>query len=622
MTLSKRLSIFFLFISLIPLLTVGAIAYISGRQTIQTQAINHLYSTNILKQAELDAWLQEKAAFLELSANSHYVKTHLPENMLINDDFPQLGMEKKNQLRRDFFAPYLKNGGFFELFIMEPAKGSVIVSSDQTQEGKIKKDRPFFREGKTRTSIQNVYYSMSIREPAITISAPLKSLDGKLMGVLAARVDISTLSNIISRRSSMLKTEDTYLVNKFNFFITEPLFGENYALKKTIHTEGVALALEKSEGFAFYEDYRGTPVIGAYRWVPDKELAIITEVDQREAYAPIYRLRKTIAFFGLVIAFAAAFLGLTFARTITRPLAKLAQSAGVMGKGDLETEIALSAQGEIGSLARSLDQMRKELKSTLVSKDKLEREATRRRAAMADLKRSNKELEQFAYVASHDLQEPLRMVASYTQLLAQRYEGQLDEKAQKYISYAVEGATRMQHLVNDLLQLSRVGTRGAPFEPTDCNEVVQQVLKGLKRTIAETKAGVVIDDLPVVQADAIQLGQVFQNLLGNAVKFRGEAPPQVRITAEKQNEAWVFQVRDNGIGIDPKFHERIFTIFQRLHERGKYDGTGIGLAIAKKIVERHGGRIWIESQEGKGARFFFSIPERDQNKEHIHGQQG
>lgn len=622
MTLSKRLSIFFLFISLIPLLTVGAIAYISGRQTIQTQAINHLYSTNILKQAELDAWLHEKTAFLELAANSHYVKSRFPENMLLNGELHQLGLEEKNQLRRDFFAPYLKNGGFFELFIMEPEKGSVIVSSDQNQEGKVKKDQPFFKEGKSRTHIQNVYYSMSIREPAITISAPLKSLDGKIIGVLAARVDISTLSKIISRRSSRLKTEDTYLVNKFNFFITEPLFGEDYALKKTIHTEGVALALEKSEGFAFYKDYRGIPVIGAYRWVPDKELAIITEVDQSEAYAPIYRLRKTIALFGLVIAFTSAFLGLIFARTITLPLAKLAESAGVMGKGDLETEILTSAKGEIGSLARSLNQMRKELKETLVSKDRLIKEAARRKAAMADLERSNQELEQFAYVASHDLQEPLRMVASYTQLLAQRYEGQLDEKANKYIGYIVEGATRMQQLVNDLLQLSRVGTRGAPFEPTDCNEVVQQVLKSLKRTIAETKAGIVVDDLPVVQADAIQLGQVFQNLIANALKFRGDDPPAVRISAKKNETAWTFQVQDNGIGIDPSFHDRIFIIFQRLHERGKYEGTGIGLAIVKKIVERHGGRIWIESQEGKGASFFFSIPEKGQDKEHIHGQQG
>ncbi|SHJ66237.1 His Kinase A (phospho-acceptor) domain-containing protein [Desulfatibacillum alkenivorans DSM 16219] len=622
MTLSKRLSIFFLFISLIPLLTVGAIAYISGRQTIQTQAINHLYSTNILKQAELDAWLQEKTAFLELAANSHYVKSRFPENMLLNGELHQLGLEEKNQLKRDFFAPYLKNGGFFELFIMEPEKGSVIVSSDQNQEGKVKKDQPYFKEGKSRTYIQNVYYSMSIREPAITISAPLKLVGGELMGVLAARVDISTLSKIISRRSSRLKTEDTYLVNKFNFFITEPLFGEDYALKKTIHTEGVALALEKSEGFAFYKDYRGIPVIGAYRWVPDKELAIITEVDQSEAYAPIYRLRKTIALFGLVIAFTSAFLGLIFARTITRPLAKLAQSAGVMGTGDLETEIVTSAKGEVGSLARSLDQMRRELKESLVSKDRLIKEAARRKAAMADLERSNQELEQFAYVASHDLQEPLRMVASYTQLLAQRYEGQLDEKANKYIGYIVEGATRMQHLVNDLLQLSRVGTRGAPFEPTDCNEVVQQVLKSLKRTIAETKAGIVVDDLPVVQADAIQLGQVFQNLIANALKFRGDDPPAVRISAEKNETAWTFQVHDNGIGIDPSFHDRIFIIFQRLHERGKYEGTGIGLAIVKKIVERHGGRIWIESQEGKGASFFFSIPEKGQDKEHIHGQQG
>ncbi|RMF83021.1 MAG: GHKL domain-containing protein, partial [Nitrospinota bacterium] len=225
-----------------------------------------------------------------------------------------------------------------------------------------------------------------------------------------------------------------------------------------------------------------------------------------------------------------------------------------------------------------------------------------------ELERSNKELEQFAYVASHDLQEPLRMVASYTQLLARHYEGQLDEKASKYIHYIVDGATRMQTLINDLLTLSRVGTRGNPLEPTDCQEVMAEVLENLERKIAETGAEIVIGQLPMVMADRTQLGQVFQNLIDNAMKFRSAAPPRVEITAHRQNGWWEICVADNGIGIEPQYHERIFTIFQRLHARGTYPGTGIGLAIVKKVVERHGGRVWVESTCGKGSRFFFTLP--------------
>lgn len=242
--------------------------------------------------------------------------------------------------------------------------------------------------------------------------------------------------------------------------------------------------------------------------------------------------------------------------------------------------------------------------------DVTERRETEERlkALMRDLQRSNKDLEQFAYVASHDLQEPLRMVGSYTQLLARRYEGQLDEKADKYIGYAVDGAKRMQRLIEDLLTFSRVGTRGGKPEPTDSGEVVDGVLKNLNKHISDNSAEVIVGDLPKVMADPTQLGQVFQNLIANAIKFKGDAPPKIEISAARQDDMWEFTVADNGIGIDPQFFDRIFIIFQRLHKRDEHSGSGIGLSIVKKIVERHGGRIHIESEPGKGACFIFTMP--------------
>ena len=226
-----------------------------------------------------------------------------------------------------------------------------------------------------------------------------------------------------------------------------------------------------------------------------------------------------------------------------------------------------------------------------------------------DLLNSNKELEQFAYVASHDLQEPLRMVASYTELLQERYEGKLDEKADKYIRYAVEGAKRMQLLINDLLVLSRVNTKGKPFEPVECNELLKRVLHGLGTVIHEKQAQVQVTTLPTVLGDEGQLFQLFQNIISNAIKFHGADRPLVEISAVQKHSDWVFSIRDNGIGIDPEYFERIFVIFQRLHERGAYDGSGIGLAISKKIVERHGGKIWVKSEPGKGTVFYFSLQE-------------
>ncbi len=227
-----------------------------------------------------------------------------------------------------------------------------------------------------------------------------------------------------------------------------------------------------------------------------------------------------------------------------------------------------------------------------------------------ELARSNAELADFAYVASHDLQEPLRMVGSYLRLLERRYEDKLDGDAREFIEFAVDGAKRMQTLIEDLLAYSRVTTRGTAFEPVDSNEVVDEVIQNLQVTIEETDATVTRDDLPTVAADRTQLVQLVQNLVGNAIKFHGQEPPQVQVSAQKPDEVWVFSVRDNGIGIDPKYADRIFKIFQRLHTREEYSGTGIGLAVCRRIVDRHEGRIWFESQPGKGTTFFFTLSKK------------
>jgi PAS domain S-box-containing protein len=233
---------------------------------------------------------------------------------------------------------------------------------------------------------------------------------------------------------------------------------------------------------------------------------------------------------------------------------------------------------------------------------------TERKRSEFDLKRSNEELERFAYVASHDLQEPLRMVASYVQLLGKRYKGKLDADADEFIGYAADGAMRMQRLIEDLLAFSRVGTRGATSVPVDINMVLAGALTNVRLSIEESGASVTAGELPTVPGDPGQLGHLFQNLISNAVKFRGEDPPLVRVSAERDADNWLFRVHDNGIGIAPEYFDRIFVIFQRLHGREKYSGTGIGLAIARKIVERHGGRIWVESTPGRGTTFLFTLP--------------
>ncbi|MBD1914758.1 MULTISPECIES: response regulator [Cyanophyceae] len=250
-----------------------------------------------------------------------------------------------------------------------------------------------------------------------------------------------------------------------------------------------------------------------------------------------------------------------------------------------------------------LQQLADQIAIALTQAQLLEQETLQRQ----ELARSNAELQQFAYIASHDLQEPLRMVTSYLQLLERRYKGQLDPDADDFIQFAVDGALRMRTLINDLLTYSRIGTRGHAFQLTSCNAAVEQAIANLQLAIEESGAVVTYPDLPQLQADPTQLIQLFQNLISNAIKFRGEAPVRVAIAVSQMEDAWLFSVQDNGIGLDPQYADQIFVIFQRLNNRTHYPGTGIGLAVCKKIVERHGGKIWVEAALDQGATFYFTM---------------
>ncbi len=237
-----------------------------------------------------------------------------------------------------------------------------------------------------------------------------------------------------------------------------------------------------------------------------------------------------------------------------------------------------------------------------------------------DLERSNAELKKFAYVASHDLQEPLNQVANYVQLLEMRYRDQLDEDADEFIGFAVEGVSLMQTLIDDVLAYSKVDTQGIEFELTEVETALDQAIANLRGRIAESGAVITHDPLPVVMADGTQLMQLFQNLIGNGIKFRSDQPLEIHIGTQRLEDAWLFSVQDNGIGIDPQFSGRIFVIFQRLHTRDEYPGTGMGLAICKKIVECHRGRLWVESQLGQGATFYFTIPVGGRERERRNGR--
>jgi signal transduction histidine kinase len=407
---------------------------------------------------------------------------------------------------------------------------------------------------------------------AVGYSAPIYGPQGDFRGVVTSRVPLENLRTILEQEGNLQYGEahDWLLLDRRGMVIVEKSqvkeMESNLSEMKLPSARRAAGDRDKSGFVEELHQRRQIPVVTGYattrgyRDFPGFDWTVLVRLDRERAYAPINQLIWTVVGVG----------GL-----LVTPLVGF----GVWASWRLVRE------------HRDLALSRKTLEGSI-----------------AELARSNADLQQFAYVASHDLQEPLRMIASYTQLLARRYKGKLDSDADEFIGYAVDGANRMQRLINDLLAYSRVTAQGKVFERVDCNGLLEEVLSNLRVAVEESRAVVTHDSLPTVMADRRQLGQLFQNLISNAIKFRGEEPPRVYVSAERRTGEWLFSVRDNGIGVDPQYADRIFVIFQRLHNREEYPGTGIGLAICKKIVERHGGRIWVASQTGQGTTFYFTLP--------------
>ncbi|MBM4445979.1 MAG: response regulator [Chloroflexi bacterium] len=382
MKLTPRLTILFLLLAIVPMVIVGYLAYENGRRTIEQQTISHLISTNILREAELERWVHGNEQSIEELAQRPLVSEYAAVLVSCDTSDPAYGQAQKSTIE-DHLKPRLQYGGFFELFIICPRDGLVLASTNERQEGTYKKSEPYYIGGKTRTYVQDTYYSTTLEQSVMVIGTPVKDRQGNLIAVLAGQVNLVELSKIMEQRSGLSQTEDTYLVNKFNFFITEPRFGKGYSLKKAVHTQGVEAALTGKDGVGFYKDYRDVPVIGAYTWLPSFNVCIITEIDQAEAFAPIIRLGWVVAGSIFAAALAAALLAFLFARTITRPLHLLVKGAEEIGDGNLEYRVGTASKDETGELSRAFDRMTAQLNETMVSRDELAESEERFRLAAA-----------------------------------------------------------------------------------------------------------------------------------------------------------------------------------------------------------------------------------------------
>ncbi|MBU1183194.1 MAG: HAMP domain-containing protein, partial [Proteobacteria bacterium] len=379
MKTAARLTALFFLMAIVPTGIVGYLGYGIGKRTILEETTDHLVSINILKTRELERWVKDGKNSIEELAQRPLIRQYASV-MAASYDMPDPAYHRAHRsIVEDHLKPGLQYGVFTELFVMCSREGHISASTDRQQDGKYRNNRRYFREGKNRTYFEGSYYSPALEKPTMTISTPVKATDGNLIAVLAGRLDLGELSEIMVQQSGKRRTLDTYLVNTFNFFVSEPRFGKDYVLKKAVRTEGVEAGLSGKDGFGFYKNYRGVPVIGAYKWLPEFRMCIITEIDQAEALEPVTQLAWVITAGVLIVLMTTGFLGIFFARTISRPLIQLAVGAGEIGGGNLEYRIDIESKDELGDLARATNEMAAKLKETHTSVTNLEKEITERK---------------------------------------------------------------------------------------------------------------------------------------------------------------------------------------------------------------------------------------------------
>ncbi|MEJ0012120.1 MAG: ATP-binding protein [Bauldia sp.] len=521
--------------------------------------------------------------------------------------------------------------GYFDALFLD-ASGSEIVRVNRTATGVIsrtaaadlqdKSARPYFIAAAGAAPGAVLISDVELNQehgrielpyrPTAHVATPLHDATGRLAGVIVLNLELKSLFDVVER--TLGRESQNFITNQAGDYLANPLnektFGFDLATRYRLQDDYPEFAPLLAGGDATFSGTVTRPA-GTYLAVADRVpfdpadparfLAVAAVLSNDALLARTNGVRDmTVLVASLMIAFGVA-IAVFLSRLIVRPLRSLTADAAAItaGRRDVDFSRTLKRRDETGELSRALALMMKEIG---------ERE-DRLTAQTDELTRSNQELAQFAYVASHDLQEPLRMVGSYLELLSRRYEGKLDDEAQEFIGFAVDGATRMKRLINDLLGYSRAGNAPLKLETVEARDVVQTVLAQLALHVAETGADVQVGRLPKIRVDPVQFSRVFQNLIENALKYRSDKKPVIRIDARRVDGAIRFAVADNGIGIDPVFKDKIFEIFKRLHGRDRYSGTGIGLAVSKLVVERHGGRIWVEPAPDGGSIFYFTIPD-------------
>lgn len=451
----------------------------------------------------------------------------------------------------------------------------------------------------------------------------------EIVGAISLKVRAKSLNEITAARQGLGESGETYIVDKLYLMITQSRFVKDSVFNLRVLTEGTQACFRKEKAPTIYENYQGTEVLGVQKYLPDQDWCLVAEVDVKEAFAPVREFRNRTFFIGGFLILIISIFSYFGSRSFTRPILELHNAAQEVAKGNYAVELSDDSRDEIGALTKAFNDMARSLsKATLDLQEKSKvlfkhlAISTRQKKELKDV---NEELDRFVYTASHDLRAPLRGIASFASFLDEDYSARLDEQGRDYINEIRKGATKMNAFIEDLLALSRISRIKNPYEDVSISRLMETVIDRIKFDIKENKVDLKLqDNMPSIRCDRIKMTEVFFNLISNAIKFsskNNKVNPIINVGYVDGGQYHRFYVKDNGIGIDPKYHEQVFGIFKRLHTDKEYEGTGAGLSIIKRVIDDHQGKIWIESELGKGATFYFEIP-KDLNEIVLDEEQG
>ena len=596
--INSKLSLIFVLFSVVLVAGLSIPAYNNGRSALVAATTSELQTTALEKQAALDAWVVDRQENIGDIANEGSLREAVATFIATAPGAPEAGSthDAVVKILGDWAG---ERHQFLSMEIIAAADGRVVASTIALDEDKFREDQFYFINGLKTAYVQNPYYDISVQRPSMTAAAPVLSKDGRVIAVLAGLLNLDEMAAIIQRRSGLHQTDDAFLVNTSNLFVTQPrLIPDPAVLQLGIHTEAINRCLAQNSGVVSALDYRNIPAFIVYRWLPERQLCLIDKLDQAEALAPVVALRNNIFLISILALLASGVLAWWLAGNITRPIHQLAKGASEIGSGNLEYRIKVKGKDEIGRLADEFNHMA----------GSIETMQTQLGQRADQLESANKELEAFSYSISHDLRAPLRAMDGFSRILLEEYAFQLPPEAQRYLGLVRNNAQQMGHLIEDLLAFSRLSRLPLNKQSVAPDEVVRQVIADLRAEQDGRKVEVTIGDLPTCQADPALLKQVWVNLLSNAFKFtRKLENAHIEIGVKQTGAESIYFVKDNGVGFDMQYSNKLFGVFQRLHRSEEYEGTGVGLAIVQRIVHRHGGRTWAESEVEKGAIFFFTL---------------